>query len=73
MIQEFRKIYSNKGKVRVAIFYGNDLEAAQFMNQQLKSDRSLDIEEIIFTEITPVIGTHSGPTVIGLSAVPSLF
>ena len=73
MIQEFRKIYSNKGKVIVAIFYGNDLEAAQFMNQQLKSDKSLDIEEIIFTEITPVIGTHSGPTVIGLSAVPSLF
>ncbi|MBE3089574.1 MAG: DegV family protein [Actinobacteria bacterium] len=73
MIQEFRKIYSNKGKVIVAIFYGNDLEAAKFMNQQLKSDKSLDIEEIIFTEITPVIGTHSGPTVIGLSAVPSLF
>jgi len=43
------------------------------MNQQLKSDKSLDIEEIVFTEITPVIGTHSGPTVIGLSAVPSLF
>ena len=73
MIQELKKIYSNKGKVRVAIFYGNDLEAAQFMNQQLKSDKSLDIEEIVFTEITPVIGTHSGPTVIGLSAVTSLF
>lgn len=73
MIQEFRKIYSNKGKVIVAIFYGNDLEAVQFMNQQLKSDKSLDMGEIIFTEITPVIGTHSGPTVIGLAAVPSLF
>ncbi|MCL5072166.1 MAG: hypothetical protein M1308_14945 [Actinobacteria bacterium] len=52
-VKEFRKIYSNKGKIRVAIFYGSDLEAAQFMNQQLKSDKSLDIEEIIFTEIIP--------------------
>ena len=73
LINGFKEKYSNKGKVRAAIFYGNDLDSAQYINQQLKNDSTLDIDEIIFTEITPVIGTHTGPTVIGLSAVPVLY
>ncbi len=72
IIQGFKEKYSNKGKTRVAIFYGNDLDSVQYINQQLKNDSTLDIDEIIFTEITPVIGTHTGPSVIGVAAVPVL-
>lgn len=72
IIQGFKEKYSNKGKTRVAIFYGNDLDSVQYINQQLKNDNTLDIDEIIFTEITPVIGTHTGPSVIGVAAVPVL-
>jgi DegV family protein with EDD domain len=72
IIQGFKEKYSNKGKVRAAIFYGNDLDSVQYINQQLKNDSTLDIDEIIFTEITPVIGTHTGPSVIGVAAVPVL-
>jgi DegV family protein with EDD domain len=72
IIQGFKEKYSNKGKTRAAIFYGNDLDSVQYINQQLKNDSTLDIDEIIFTEITPVIGTHTGPSVIGVAAVPVL-
>lgn len=73
LINSFKEKYSNKGKVRAAIFYGNDLDSAQYINQQLRDDNTLDIDEIIFTEITPVMGTHAGPSAIGLSAVPVLY
>jgi len=70
--KDFKAIYSKKGKARVAIFYGEDLDAVNTLNQIIKKDPELDIEEVIFTEITPVIGTHSGPTIIGLAAIKSL-
>ena len=70
IIQEFKNRYSNKGKVRAGIFYGNDLDTALKVKQDLMQDKTIDIEEILFSEITPVIGTHSGPSIIGLSAVP---
>ncbi|MGM0366883.1 MAG: DegV family protein [Actinomycetota bacterium] len=70
--KDFNAMYSKKGKTKVAIFYGDDLDAAHTLNQLIKKDPELDIEEIIFTEITPVIGTHSGPSIIGLAAVRSL-
>jgi DegV family protein with EDD domain len=73
LINGFKEKYSNKGKVRAAIFYGNDLDSVQYINQQLKNDSTLNIDEIILTEITPVIGTHTGPSVIGVAAVPVLY
>lgn len=70
IIQDYKNIFSNRGKSRVGIFYGDDQDAAISLKQQIQEDTNLEIEEFLFSEITPVIGTHSGPTVIGLSAIP---
>jgi len=72
IIQEFKRKFANSGKSRVGIFYGDNHDAAVSLKQQIQEDTNLEIEEFLFSEITPVIGTHSGPTVIGLSAVPIL-
>ncbi len=72
MVKTFKNKFSNKGRVVVSVFYGDDLDAALHIKQLLEDDETLDIDEIILTEITPVIGTHSGPSAIGLAAIPRL-
>ncbi len=71
ILHELKNTFTGKGKIRIGIFYGNELESALNIKQQISEIPDLDIEEIIFSEITPVIGTHSGPTVIGLAAIPA--
>jgi len=70
--QNLKTAYGNRGSITLSIFYGSDLDAAHDLNQILKREESLHIAETIFTEITPVIGTHSGPTIVGLAAIPVL-
>lgn len=67
MLNEFEKRMQQKENLAVSIFYGEDMNAASKLSQAIKDKYRID--EIIFTEITPVIGTHSGPSIIGLSAL----
>ncbi|MCG9480176.1 MAG: DegV family protein [Actinomycetia bacterium] len=70
--EDFKSIYGNKGAIILSIIYGADLDAAHNLNQLIKKEKSLNIKETIFTEITPVIGTHSGPSIVGLAAIPAI-
>ncbi|MGM0368408.1 MAG: DegV family protein [Actinomycetota bacterium] len=67
---EFKKRIQNHENVNVSIFYGEDMDAASRLSQKIKQD--FELKDIIFTEITPVIGTHSGPSIIGVSSIPAL-
>jgi len=69
IVSEFVLAFSGK-KVIASIFYGDDLDAAKQLKQSISERPEVQIEEMIFTEITPVIGTHSGPSIIGISAIP---
>jgi DegV family protein with EDD domain len=56
-----------KGKtnIRVATLHANAAEDAKALLERARQE--LDPVETIFTEVSPVVGTHAGPGTIGLA------
>ncbi|QVK20912.1 DegV family protein [Mycoplasmatota bacterium] len=53
-------------KINLTVHYGNNLEKAQKFLNRLKLE--LNVNEIDICEITPVLGVHTGPGIIGVAA-----
>lgn len=51
--------------VRAAVVHANAPEGCQQLQEEVKS--TLDIEEVYVTEVSPVIGTHTGPGTLGVA------
>lgn len=62
------KTHFQNQSIRVQVMHGNNLEKAAVLRKQLGNFVN-DVEQKIQT-ITPVLGAHAGPTVIGLAALP---
>ncbi|MEM4725289.1 MAG: DegV family protein [Candidatus Hadarchaeum sp.] len=60
-------IYSDVGKhpVHAAVMHADVPEEAEALRDELA--RNLDCRELFITEFTPVMGTHTGPGLIGLA------
>lgn len=59
---------ANGSKVNVSVMHAVSPDEAEKIRQQLES--LLDCQEIFVTELSPVIGTHSGPGVIAVAVYP---
>lgn len=51
----------------VIIGHGDSLKDAEFLSSKLKNE--LHVKEVIMTQIGPIIGSHTGPGMIGLTFV----
>lgn len=57
-----------KQKLRLRLMHGNNLPGAELLREAV--NRILDCVEEQMVAVTPVLGAHAGPTVIGLAAMP---
>lgn len=57
-----------KQKIRLQLMHGNNLEKAADLQKTIMS--MVDGIENKLMTITPVLGAHAGPTVIGIAAIP---
>lgn len=61
--------FSNN-RSRVSICYGNDKGPARELENMIKNDPDINVEEIIMTRMTAIMGAHTGPGIWGISACP---
>ncbi|MBM3706112.1 MAG: DegV family protein [Actinobacteria bacterium] len=63
-----KKNVSNK----IGIFYGDDTGPADELKEMIASNREIEVEEIIMSQITTVISAHTGPGIWGVAISPKL-
>jgi DegV family protein with EDD domain len=54
----------NKTPTQVAVMHADDLEKAEELKHEVLE--RFDLEDVMITDFTPVMGAHAGPGVIGL-------
>ncbi len=57
----------NKTPIQIAVMHADDLEMAKKLKQKVQE--RFEIEEIMLTDFTPVMGAHAGPGVLGLGYI----
>ncbi len=62
MIEERTKSHKN---IRLATLHANNPETAQFILDEITE--RLPLDEKVFAELSPVLGTHAGPGAVGLA------
>jgi DegV family protein with EDD domain len=55
---------------KFGIFYGEDINTANYLEKILKDNKDIRIDEIITTKITTVISAHTGPGIYGIAVSP---
>jgi len=61
---------SSNNRSRIGICYGNDKGPARELENMIKNDPDIDVEEIIMTKMTAIMGAHTGPGIWGIAACP---
>ncbi len=61
---------SSNNRNRIGICYGNDKGPALELENMVKNDPDINVEEIIMTRMTAIMGAHTGPGIWGISACP---
>jgi len=61
---------SSNNRTRIGICYGNDQGPARKLENMVKNDPDIDVEEILMTRMTAIMGAHTGPGIWGISACP---
>jgi len=68
LAQVVAKKYGSVGKVRIQLLHGHNLEGLEMLKTELS--RHLDCWFEPVTPIAPVLGAHTGPSMVGLSIGP---
>jgi len=72
MVEIATKFYDEGTRLRVQPLHGNNFPGVEFMMETLKRNHDCVFEPI--TSIAPVLGAHTGPSLVGLAIAPlSLF
>jgi DegV family protein with EDD domain len=56
--------------IRLAALHANSPDDARWLMEEAK--KRLDIDETIYSEVSPVVGTHAGPGTVGLAFMAGL-
>jgi len=57
---------------KIGIFYGSDIKPALELETMVRNDSKIKIDEMILSEITPIMSAHTGPGIWGISSCPVL-
>jgi DegV family protein with EDD domain len=72
MVSQVETWYGTKDKMRIQLLHGNNLDAVAQLREKLSSAFNCVFDPIL--PIAPVLGAHTGPSLVGLSVAPaSLF
>ena len=61
---------SSNRRNRIGVCYGNDQGPALELENMVKNDPDISVEEIIMTRMTAIMGAHTGPGIWGIAACP---
>lgn len=68
MLELFERRIDNRTPIRIATIHANDLENATSLLERARARFGItDVSEAIISEVSPVIGTHSGPGTVGIA------
>jgi len=73
MIELYRQIKKgthHTGRKKIGIFYGQDIGPALQLEDMIRNDAKIEIDELILSEITTIISAHTGPDIWGISSCP---
>ncbi len=68
MVDHLAEMYQDDSPVWVSVMHGQMAEKAEEFAQMLKE--RLDVEKIETLRISPVLGVHTGPGIVGATVVP---
>lgn len=69
MIHQIEQWYGGKTKLRVQLLHGNNLEAVEQLREKLSAVYDCVFDPVL--PIAPVLGAHTGPTMVGMSVGPA--
>lgn len=69
MIVQIENWYGSKDKLRIQLLHGNNMEAVAQLREKLTSTFDCVFDPIL--PIAPVLGAHTGPSMVGLSVGPA--
>ena len=69
MLNQIEQWYGAKTRLRVQLLHGNNLEAVEQLRQKLSAAFDCVFDPVL--PIAPVLGAHTGPTMVGLSVGPA--
>jgi DegV family protein with EDD domain len=70
LYKQIKKYSMPQYKKKIGIFYGSDIEPALELEEMVKNDPDIRIDELILTEITTIISGHTGPGIWGITSNP---
>ena len=65
LAQEVAKKYANAGKIRVQLLHGRNLEGLVLLKEAMMSYLDCSFDPV--TPIAPVLGAHTGPSMVGMA------
>ncbi len=69
MINQIETWYGTKTKLRVQLLHGDNLEAVEALREKLKATYDCVFDTVL--PIAPVLGAHTGPTMVGMAVGPA--
>jgi len=68
--KQIRKDMFYTGKKKIGIFHGEDMGPALELEEMVRNDSKIKIDELIITEITTIMSAHTGPGIWGITSCP---
>jgi DegV family protein with EDD domain len=68
MADHLADLYADRGALRVSVMHGQFLEQAEALADLLR--QRLDVGQLEILRISPVLGVHTGPGIVGAAVVP---
>jgi DegV family protein with EDD domain len=70
VVELIRERIGERHPIRLAALHANSPDAARWLMEE--SVKHLEAEETIYSEVSPVVGTHAGPGTVGLAYMAGL-
>lgn len=68
MLEIFERRIDNRTPIRIATIHANDLENATSLLEKARARFGVsDVSETLVSDVSPVIGTHTGPGTVGIA------
>lgn len=68
MLELFERRINNRTPLRISVIQANDMKNAQILMEKARSRfGTTEVSETIISDVSPVIGTHTGPGTVGIA------
>jgi fatty acid-binding protein DegV len=68
IVEYLEKTYTSETPLWLSVMHGQFLEQAEVLAEMLKE--RLNVARLEVLRISPVLGVHTGPGIVGVTAVP---